>query len=324
MYFGVQSMRRKLAWVWGAVLFTVILSRTATAVSVNDFADFSWRDSAGKVLLPGRLYVPPEAANRSSPRPFITYLHGGALAGTDNLLQLTGVNDHLLAEAKARGAFLYVPQSPNTWGSLAIVDEVKAMVDRAVAELNADSHRLYASGHSNGGGGVWNLLSRYPGEFAAAIPISAVSPAPGFVAGNLVDTPIWAIHGRVDTVVPVGVTRGVVGSILLADQQPLPNYQGLSSNVDLLISNPQLELHRSLTAQAHQQRPIVDFFVTDPDLDLLYFEGFDGGHDTLGILSVPLLYDWMFAHSTVPEPSSAAMMASILVAASSRRCRKIV
>jgi len=301
-------MRRIMAWVWGAVLFTVVLSRAAAAVSVNDFVDFSLRDSAGNVLLPGRLYVPPEAANSASRRPFITYLHGGALAGTNNLLQLTGVNDHLLAEAKARGAFLYVPQTPTTWGSVTIVDEVKTMVDRAVAELNADSHRLYASGHSNGGGGVWNLLSRYPREFAAAIPISAVSPAPGFVAGSLVDTPIWAIHGRVDTVVSVSVTRSVVGSILLADQQPLPNYRGLCSNADLLISNPQLELHRSLATQAHQQRSIVDFFVTDPELDLLYFEGFDGGHDTLGILNVPLLYDWMFAHSTVPEPGSLLLL----------------
>ena len=49
------------------------------------------------------------------------------------------------------------------------------MIDRAVNESNADADRLYATGYSNGGGGTWTLLSRYPRRFSAAIAVAALA-----------------------------------------------------------------------------------------------------------------------------------------------------
>ena len=47
---------------------------TAVAASLDDFIDFSGS-------IPGRMYVPPEAADLDSPRPLILFLHGYTSGG---------------------------------------------------------------------------------------------------------------------------------------------------------------------------------------------------------------------------------------------------
>ena len=57
----------------------------ARAANVSDFIDFSLRSGA-TALLPGRLYVPPEAiSDPTTLRPFILFLHGGGEAGATTL-----------------------------------------------------------------------------------------------------------------------------------------------------------------------------------------------------------------------------------------------
>jgi pimeloyl-ACP methyl ester carboxylesterase len=298
--------------------------RTALAVDVADFIEYSLRASNGTLLLPGRLYVPPEAANLSAPRPVITFLHGGALAGTDNVRQLGSISDNMLAEAKQRGAFLYAPQTPTNWADSTALDRVVTMLNQAVGTLNADANRWYVGGHSNGGGGTWNLLSRNPGRFAAAFPIAAVSPASGFTPANLVDTPIFAIHARTDDVVSVSTTRNVVNSILAADREPLPSYPPFGNVSIFLVSNPALEFHREFRNEVHAFDATIDHFVTDPSLDLIYLELPAGGHSgPLGVTTAPELYEWMFAYSTVPEPSAlSAVLTGIMLLPFSGRVRR--
>ena len=102
------------------------------------------------------------------------FLPGSGANGTDNLAQLAQVTDLMMAEAKDRGAFLYVPQTTNTWSSQVVTDEVITMVGRAIGTLNADTNRVYLTGYSLGSYGTWTMLSRYDGRFAAAILLSAV------------------------------------------------------------------------------------------------------------------------------------------------------
>lgn len=300
--------------------------RTALAVDAADFIDFSLRASNGALLLPGRLYVPLEAANLSAPRPVITFLHGGALAGTDNVRQLLAISDNMLAEARQRGAFLYAPQTPTNWADSVALDRVMTMLNQAVGTLNADANRWYIGGHSNGGGGTWNLLSRNPGRFAAAFPIAAVSPASGFAPANLVETPIFAIHARTDDVVSVTTTRNVINSILAADREPVPSYPPFGNVSIFLVSNPALDFHRKFRSDVHAFDTTIDHFVTDPSLNLLYFELPAGGHSgPLGVTTAPELYEWLFAHS-VPEPTSltAVLTAMMLLSFSARVRRQTV
>ena len=45
-------------------------------------------------------------------------------------------------------------------------------IDQAIADLNVDQSRLYATGLSLGGGGTWNLINRHSDRFAASVPIA--------------------------------------------------------------------------------------------------------------------------------------------------------
>jgi poly(3-hydroxybutyrate) depolymerase len=293
----------------------------ATAAPLADFIDYSLYSTRGPVILPGRLFVPPEAAaDPLTPRPLMLFLHGGGAIGTNNITQVEHTPDYLLDEAKRRGAFLYVPQAPSGWTDLNAIASVMTMINRAVAERPVDDDRLYATGYSNGGGGTWNLLTRNPGRFAAAATVSAVAPVAGFNAANLVDTPIFALHARDDATVPVSRTRTVVASILTAAGQRPPPYGAVTSMQTNLVANPLLDFHRFVIDSSPPESTVFHN-IARPDLDLLYFEPANGGHTgLLGVYFLPEFYDWMFSHSlAVPEPSTATLLALALALSRKRK-----
>jgi predicted peptidase len=285
-----RKMKLSAAPLFLALIAVFASAPVAISANVADFRDFSLTVN-GSVALPGRLYVPPEAAsNPAQPRPFITFLHGGGESGSNNVGQLSSNIDNLLAEAKRRGAYLYAPQTPNNWSSAILTDRVMTMIDRALVEQNVDSTRLYITGLSNGGGGTWNMLSRYPDRFAAGIPICGVAPASDFVPARLLDQAIASFHARNDTVVSVGTSRTVINRILAAAGQTAPIYPSSAS--------------------------APDFVYTSPTLDVSYVEPALGGHGIWGLVyNTPPLYSWLFAHTTaVPEPG-ALLTAGVSVAA---------
>jgi predicted esterase len=287
------------------------------------------RDAGGNVLLPGRLYVPTEAtAPGAKPRPVLTFLHGAGANGTDNLAQVHAVGERMLIEAKERGAFLYVPQTVNNWSSSAVTDRVMTMIDRAIAEQNADTHRLFVTGFSNGGGGTWNMLSRYDGRFAAGIAVSSVAPAGDFVASRLVDTAVLALHARNDDVTSVNNSRNVINGILSAAGERLPGYFPAGDPSALFLSSVSLESHASMRNLVKQEMT-QHFLISNPSLDLMYYDSPTGGHSgLLGVFSSPDVHDWLFGHTTapaVPEPHAAVLgsWGCALVLGCGRRRRRL-
>jgi predicted peptidase len=277
------------------LLIELFVARSALAIDVTDFIDFSLR-SGTTTLLPGRLYIPPAASDPTLPRPFIVFLHGGGDAGTDNIRQLNQNIEQLAIEAERRGAFLYAPQAPLNWRPTTITGRVMTMVDRALVDYNVDATRLYLTGYSSGGGGTWNMLSRYPDRFAAAVPVAPVSTEPDFRPANLIGQPIAAFHARNDSIAPVSTTRAVINSILAAAGRPLPIYPALGA---------------------------PDFTYSVTDLDLHYIEPASGDHSVLfSVYNRPQLYDWLFAHSTaVPEPNVGVLLLIAIAASVSTRLR---
>jgi poly(3-hydroxybutyrate) depolymerase len=293
-------MHRIVVALCALVAAALVAPPRASAAPLADFIDYSLRNNNGQVVLPGRLYAPPEAsADPATPRPFIVYLHGSGAAGTNNTRQVEGMADYLLDEVKRRGSFLYAPQTPSNWDGASVLDNAMTMIDRAVTERGADPRRLYATGYSLGGGGTWNLLNRYDGRFAAAVPISGVSPVGRFDPAKILGTGIWAIHARDDASVPVAATRNVISSLLVAGHEPPPTFLPLGSTSDVVLSNA--------------------------NLDLLYYELGIGGHTgPFGFYFVPPLYDWLFAHSLpVPEPGAAMLFSCGLPAISRARHVKV-
>jgi poly(3-hydroxybutyrate) depolymerase len=298
-------MNRSKTAIGLALAMTLSLITRASAANLADFVDYSFRNSAGQVILPGRLFSPPEAA--STPRPLIVFLHGAGAIGTNNTTQVEHTPDYLLDEAKRRGASLYLPQAPGGWSSLSSIDNVAAMIDRLVDDGQADPRRLYATGYSNGGGGTWNLLSRHPGRFAAGLPIAGVAPAAGFKSANLLGTAIFAAHARDDATVSVDRSRTVIASIITAAGAMPPVYNSRSTQ-NYFVFNPSIPFHQELAT-------LIDPFTTKtypishPGLDVLYYEGAGGDHGgPLGMYYIPVTYDWMFSHALpAPEPASLVM-----------------
>jgi predicted peptidase len=290
-------MRKTIRAGFCLLFINLLFCKTAFAIEISDFVDFSLR-SGDSTLLPGRLYIPPAAIGSSAtPRPFIVFLHGGGGAGTDNLRQLNQDIADPAFEAERRGAFLYAPQAPLNWRPRSITDYVMTMVDSALTDYDVDPTRLYLSGYSSGGGGTWNMLSRYPKRFAAAVPVSPVSAEPDFLPANLIGQPLAVFHARNDSIAPVTTTHDIINRILIAANQPLPTYPAATA---------------------------PDFTFSVAALDLNYIEPASGGHSVLfSVYNQPRLYDWLFAHTTVPEPATVSLVGCMCfsLAACARRKR---
>jgi predicted peptidase len=263
-----------------AFLTALTAAQSTFAAKTADFSNFSLV-SDGKVVLPGLLYVPPEAkADPDTRRPLILFLHGIGEKGTNNKSQVNVNIDNLLAEAKRRGVYLYAPQLPGDWDDREITSQVMTMIDRAIAEHKVDKSRVYVTGLSSGGCGTWNMLSRYPDRFAAGIPICAGRPDTDFVPDRLAGHAIHVFHSRDDRGASAATTQRVINSILMAGHKSLPTYPPAGS--------------------------LTLFTLPDSGMDLHYTEFPTGGHGIWAtVYGAPEVYNWLFAHSlSASKPAS--------------------
>lgn len=268
-----------------AVLVSFICTSPCRAASVSDFIDFSHPS------VPGRLYVPPEASDSTNPRPLILFLHGAGETGTNNVSQINGNINNLLDEAKARGAFLYAPQATTyTWADTTRTSTVMSMIDQALLDYNIDPDRLYVTGLSMGGGGVWNVLNRFDDRIAAGVPIAAVSPGPDFEPSHLVGKPAWAFHARDDATVPSIASRNVVDQILAA-----------ASSRAIIHASP--------------VDPLQTFLYSHEEVGINFSEFPRGGHGIWGaVYDTPEMYDWLFAQELMPaSPVAPSVSMQLLI-----------
>lgn len=153
------------------------------------------------------------------PPPLLLFLHGGGERGGD--LGLVERFGPLSPQAAAeRDQFVLVaPQCPvgERWAD--IDDALIEVVQRCLAELPIDFRRVYLTGMSIGGYGVWRLATRMPGTFAAIAPLCGGGhPRHGFpqVVQALRDTPAYVVHGIDDKVIPVSESDLLVETLRAA------------------------------------------------------------------------------------------------------------
>jgi predicted peptidase len=169
--------------------------------------------------------------------PIVLYLHGSSGSGSDNLSQ---INEGLAPAVERFGerykAIVIFPQceaGQEWYGEM----ELMAMVelDAAVREFHGDRRRIYLTGVSMGGAGVW-YMARHNRTFAAVVPVAgevarrADDPFPSdpppdiarivgapdpyaTLAEKIGQTPVWAFHGAKDDVVPVSESRSMIAAL---------------------------------------------------------------------------------------------------------------
>ncbi len=161
--------------------------------------------------------------------PLILFLHGAGERGSNNETQLTHIAD-VFADDKFQEdypCFVLAPQCPNElkWVEVSwsldshiqpespsySMDLTMQIIEQLIDSYPIDENRLYVTGLSMGGYGAWDIISRYPQKFAAAVPVCGGGDEN--TAFAISKTPIWAFHGTKDRAVKVSRSRNMINAI---------------------------------------------------------------------------------------------------------------
>jgi predicted peptidase len=170
------------------------------------------------------LFTPAESDAKKN-YPVVLWLHGGGSRG-EKLSQIIAYGDQhgplfFAREENQKNfpCFIIAPLCPASrlWANPEA--EKPSTESRLVVEILAeiqtnfrvDPRRLYVLGISLGGYGVWDLIARQPGLFAAAIPIcGGGNPGKG---ERMKTVPLWVFHGEKDDLVDVTESRKMVEAV---------------------------------------------------------------------------------------------------------------
>ncbi|MGB4415446.1 MAG: prolyl oligopeptidase family serine peptidase [Paludibacter sp.] len=182
-------------------------------------------------VIPYRLCV-PLGYDISKNYPLVLFLHGAGQRGTDNVAQYTyGEGATLWAQTQNQQTypcFVLSPQCPagkqwvNTnWSYGSYIQDnipiseqllmVMDIIDSLKREFKVDTTKIYVTGLSMGGYGTWDLITRFPKKFAAAIAVCGAGDPTK--ASQIRTLPLRVFHSSDDPTVPVAGSRDMVNAI---------------------------------------------------------------------------------------------------------------
>lgn len=192
--------------------------------------------TASGLSLPYRL-TRPKTENASARFPLVLILHGAGQRGTDNTSHLGAiVHAFLAADIRARfPSFIVAPQCPPdvkwtgvNWQAVPPDPQTAeptyamrlliALVEKLATDLPVDRTRIYVVGVSMGGSGTWDIVTRRPDLFAAALPICGGADAA--TGRRLAALPVWCFQGAKDEVVRPALSRDMIAAIKIAGGAP--------------------------------------------------------------------------------------------------------
>lgn len=209
-----------------SVALTVVCANGETLESLKSRAQaLEFTGANGKVL---KYRLVEKTPSDGSKVPLLFFFHGAGQRGDDNTAQLGNLPDIVTwLDANESGFKLVAGQVPSgklwvdvKWDSLAhtMSPEPSESMGLALELLDAfledsavDTNRVYATGLSMGGYGTWDIISRRPEVFAAAVPICGGADVAQ--ATKLTSMPIWAFHGSKDGSVPVFRSRSMMSAL---------------------------------------------------------------------------------------------------------------
>jgi predicted peptidase len=102
---------------------------------------------------------------------------------------------------------------------------VFAALEQTLKEFNVDEDKLYLTVLSGGANATWYFAARYPGKFAAVVPMAGGSPLVGLsddqyaaIAESFKQTAVWVFHGEADDVIDVAEPRHLVEILRQVDK----------------------------------------------------------------------------------------------------------
>ncbi len=181
-------------------------------------------------------YLPQGYPNGTQQYPLLVFLHGIGELGDGTPAELPYILRHGPPQVIADGNFpVSFTVNGQSFGFIVIspqfidtptVGGIDDVINYAESHYQVDLTRVYLTGMSMGGGGVWvysgNSSQPYGRKLAAIVPVSGASP-PDLTSARVIATdnlPVWATHNNGDPVIPVTYTETMVGYI---NQAPTPH-----------------------------------------------------------------------------------------------------
>jgi predicted peptidase len=175
----------------------------------------------------------PDNYEKKKLYPMIVYLHGSRDTVSRDL------DWYQPSIQKENPSFVLTPkcEEPNlgwgdTWhdGHTKAMKQTLALVDSLTKIYPIDINRLYLYGISMGGFGVFSVVAKENGKFAAAYAVCSGSDVRA--AAKLLQTPLWIFHGEKDDIVPVALSRDVYKEMISlgATKVKYTEYAGVKHN----------------------------------------------------------------------------------------------
>ncbi len=169
----------------------------------------------------------------SQHHPLIIFLHGTDERGSGRPSEIQSVAINGIPRLCASGASMQFTVNKQTSSFVVLSPQlskqygawqpfyIKEMIDYAKKNLDIDTNRIYVTGLSLGGGGVWSAITYTAGltrSIAAAAPVCGTQDMTDSNFCSIIGAthlPIWAFHSVDDRSVPVQATEHaeVLGNI---------------------------------------------------------------------------------------------------------------
>jgi predicted peptidase len=168
-------------------------------------------------------YLPKGYNSNSNKYPIVISLHGIKEKGTSStdpakvkpgVPRVANVGLPKYVKSGTQYPFILIsPQLKSNYGKWT-PEYIIAVLNHVKKYLRIDNRRIYLTGLSLGGYGVWTTIGAYPDVFAAVLPIcpggNALTKAK-LIASK--DVPVWGFHGGSDGVVSYTVTTKMHNAI---------------------------------------------------------------------------------------------------------------
>jgi predicted peptidase len=218
-----------------AIIAACTLAAALPAQRSTGFLDRTVR--VGALTMKYQVYVPNTFDGHHS-LPVILFMHGSGERGSDGLVQTqVGMPAQIRLHRDWFDAIVVMPQCPDDSVFRGVVAETAfAAFQKSVKEFHGDRERLYVTGLSMGGYGVWQQIVDHPGVFAAAVAVSGgLTPSAdmanlyvsvqgddpyAYVAQVTRGLPVWIFHGGQDDVVPTVQSRMLVAAMRAVGSSP--------------------------------------------------------------------------------------------------------
>ena len=149
------------------------------------------------------LYVPPSYSPDQA-YPLILCLHGAGFTGEAYL-------ERWVPRLEDRYILACPTMVGGAWWTRFAEEVILEILDSLSQEYHIDPDRVFLSGMSNGGIGAWIIGMHHADRFAGIAPMASGLDDVMFpFVENLINTPVYVIHGENDQVMPVRLSRDLV------------------------------------------------------------------------------------------------------------------